>query len=154
MISLGKRWVEGGFEYAELVVGSSKLVKEWLDKTEDFPHTIAYNLRGWYLNEGKPKTEDIVDAQIRAQGAGYIITIKIRRGWELLNEFMSRHALLTVTFNENEVSAYCECLPEDCDGGPRSIHIPLEALGAIGGDPSVIRKAVAAHSGEATSNSS
>ena len=142
---LGKNRIEEGFEFIEIIGISEQLITEWLDNAELYPQTVGYVLRGWYLNEGKPKTEDIVDAQVEARGAGFVVILKIKRGWPLLNEFIRRHKTVEINTYSAMILAYCE----QCGV---SLSLSLNSLGSIEGDSGLAKRTVTQIAGSKTCN--
>lgn len=133
-IKMGQCKMEGAYEIAEILISQeSPLIDRWLKEAEDFPHTLSHTLAGWYLYAPKPSAEDIVDCKIELRGSAWVLTMKIRRGKEMLAQFFNLHKQVMTRVADVGITLVCK----NC---PTIVFLEWDSFGHLGGP--LVREAV------------
>lgn len=125
-IKMGECKIEGCYEIAEILLSERRM--DWLLKEgEEFPHLAARNFAELYMHFPRPSTEDVVGAKLSKQGGWWCVTMKIRRGKEVLAMFFNKHGGVSVGEHESGegLQLWCSC--------GAKLDVPWESLGHLGG---------------------
>lgn len=136
---MGKCVMDGAYEVAEIML-TGGIVEKWLAEAEELPHTLNHTIAAWYSYNPRIAAEDIVSGKIELRGNWYVLTIRIRRGKEVLAAFLNHHDQPRIRSSLAQVWLFCST----CN---RDLILPWDSFGHMGGE--LVRQAIAA-SNEAT----